>query len=132
MSKFIFNLIGLIYIETAENYIYFFKYLINSICYKVRNMQNSLYFLKSFFYSLYESDKINLSTIGIIFYTIISDIEITIHNVCNKIFYDNSVSKEDRIKRAQGLIFIGNIFIDTNLIYEDVVLFLKNKIDIML
>ena len=36
--------------------------------------------------------------------------ETTIKNVCNKILYDNSVSNDERINRANGLIFIGNIF----------------------
>ena len=130
LCKFIFNIIGIIYIETAENYLYYFKSFINSMSLKFRNIQNNIYFLKSYINLLYEKNKINNSVIDICFYSIISDIGSTIKNVCNKVLYDTSVSVDERINRAKGLIFIGDVFTENKINYDEVHIFFKKKIKI--
>jgi hypothetical protein len=42
-------------------------------------------------------------------YTVV-DVESTLRSVCTKVLKDCSVSLEDRIKRAEGLIIIGQVF----------------------
>ena len=55
------------------------------------------------------------------------DIETVVRKACFKVLNDSSVSKEERLKRANGLIYVGNIFYDANIESKSSLKFLKNK-----
>jgi hypothetical protein len=39
------------------------------------------------------------------------DVEYTIQTVCGKVLKDSSITKDERIKRAEGLLIMGEIFL---------------------
>ena len=57
------------------------------------------------------------------------DIESIVKKACFKVVNDTSVSKEERLIRANGLIEIGKIFYDTTIESKSSIEFLKNKLN---
>lgn len=128
---YIIKIIGNIYIEIAQNYLSFFRTIINTVKYNARNIENNISFVSSIIksnYTLSNKKKITSSMIDIILSMIIFDLEDLISNICYKILNDFSVSYNQRIDRANGLIYIGEIFVNNSSTYEEARNFFKNKL----
>lgn len=121
-DKFIINIIGNIYIGTAKN---FLKKKIN--IYNVKNYFYNRYHLIKSLTKLREKNNTD-KFVYIILDLIILDLNKNLNKSCNKILYDHSVSKNIRIKRANGLLFIGKIFNNYSIDYDKIINYLKNKI----
>lgn len=121
LDKFIICIIGKIYTDTANNYL---KKKIN-----INNFKNYFYNRYHLIKSLTKLRKNQTDKfIYIILDLIILDLNKNLNKSCNKILYDHSVSKNIRLKRASGLLFIGKIFNNYNINYKDIIDYLKFKI----
>ena len=130
-GSYIIKVIGNIYIEMAQNYLSFFRTIINTVKYNARNIENNISFVSSIIksnYTLANNKKITSSMIDLILSMIIFDLEDLISNICYKILNDFSVSYNQRIDRANGLIYIGEIFVNNSSTYEEARNFFKNKL----
>ena len=111
------NLLGSLYIEISQSYSGNISYIMNYLEEGRRGIINKYKMASSVMKIVNKNtDNVNNaeSFIEFMISFIIIDIETTIKKSCFKILNDNSVSKEIRNKRAEGLLFIGKIFYNCN------------------
>ena len=114
-SKYIINIIGIIYVEISTSYISYFSYFYNSIKSNFRYIENNISLLSSFAQINYTriQDSVNTCTFtDFILSSLIYDLENIISDISYKILNDTSVSNNEKIKRAEALNYIGNKFIN--------------------
>jgi len=132
MSKFITNLLGIIYVETGKIYLNGLKNMISSFSKMKRTILHKYKMTVSFISlshinnnSVDDLKKRSLILDFILNY-LVQDIETSIKRSCRKILYDTSISKEKCRKRAKGLVYIGHILSNLNVEKKDAFNYLKN------
>jgi len=106
------GLIGRIYVECGQNFLGIVSTIINTLSETKRSIQYKYKLAALLIDASANKDNDNgIDTgIDIILNLVTSDIENTIQNSCFKILNDSDVSIDIRTKRANGLIYIGQIF----------------------
>jgi len=105
--KNIISLVGKIYIESAELHLGNIKSIGVSMTKFKRDLVNKFNITRNVVGAVSNNEE---CAKNLLIDTLIMDIESVVSNACFKVLNDSSVSISQRIKRANGLIFIGNIF----------------------
>ena len=130
------NLVGRIYIESGRLYLGKVAAFGTSIEQSRRDLVNKMKIVDSVI-SLAKINKNNdncsqknkNTVLKFLINMISMDIESIVKKACFKVVNDTSVSKEERLIRANGLIEIGKIFYDTTIESKSSIEFLKNKLN---
>jgi len=114
VGKLVINFIGVLYIESAKNYLTYTEQISSNLKEIHRTLSNNYNIALSIFKLYSEKEDRNKIPyiIDVLLYVMFNDIENTIKNACLKILYDSSVLKEEKINRANSLLFVGTIFND--------------------